>query len=32
MPLWPGAPYEYAAVAGDFVYAAGAKSPAAKPS
>ena len=24
MPLWPGAPYEYAAVAGDFVFAAGA--------
>jgi enamine deaminase RidA (YjgF/YER057c/UK114 family) len=24
MTLWPGAPYEYAAVAGDFVFAAGA--------
>jgi enamine deaminase RidA (YjgF/YER057c/UK114 family) len=24
MPLWPGAPYEYAAVACDFVFAAGA--------
>lgn len=24
MPLWPGAPYEYAAVAGDLVFAAGA--------
>ena len=24
MALWPGAPYEYAAVAGDFVFAAGA--------
>ena len=24
MTLWPGAPYEYAAVSGDFVFAAGA--------
>jgi enamine deaminase RidA (YjgF/YER057c/UK114 family) len=24
MALWPGAPYEYAAVSGDFVFAAGA--------
>src|SRR5262245_45591678 len=24
VPLWPGAPYEYTAVAGEFVFAAGA--------